>query len=254
MSENINQIFVANPITTIGDTDLIYVGEAGTTDAAISGLNLKAQFAGSVTPADVQNNTYTFAADSNFTADVYVVSPSPAWSAYQASQTLYMFSNTPNLTDSPTLNVSGLGAINIKLLGGDPVSPGDIGYGISVFQLSNGANQAILLNPANTYRLIPGLNQGIVFTAADSGAVNAYAGAYQLPGFSNIGPSQGSFIYLLVANTNTGASTFNLNGSGAFPIVTAGGVALTAGQMVAGYFAHLIYTGSAQYQLLNPAV
>ena len=39
MSANIEQIYVANPVSTIGTTDLLYVGQGGTADAAINGAN-----------------------------------------------------------------------------------------------------------------------------------------------------------------------------------------------------------------------
>lgn len=48
MSSNINQIYIANPVTTNLDTDLIYVGRspyAATDDAAIDFADFKAQFA-----------------------------------------------------------------------------------------------------------------------------------------------------------------------------------------------------------------
>jgi len=45
MSSNLAQIFVANPITSIANGDLLYVVSGGTTDAAISGASLKALFA-----------------------------------------------------------------------------------------------------------------------------------------------------------------------------------------------------------------
>lgn len=38
---NVAQIFAANPVTAIANTDLLYVSAGGTTDAAISGLSLK---------------------------------------------------------------------------------------------------------------------------------------------------------------------------------------------------------------------
>lgn len=41
---NIDQIFIANPVTTIGDTDVLYLAVGGATDGAISGASLKAQF------------------------------------------------------------------------------------------------------------------------------------------------------------------------------------------------------------------
>lgn len=43
MSKNIEQIFVANPATTVGSTDLIYLGQGGTVDAAITGANFISQ-------------------------------------------------------------------------------------------------------------------------------------------------------------------------------------------------------------------
>lgn len=41
---NLATIFAANPITTIGTTDILYVAQAATTDAGISGASLLAQF------------------------------------------------------------------------------------------------------------------------------------------------------------------------------------------------------------------
>lgn len=56
MSMNLAQVFVANPITTIGNTDLLYVVTTGTTDAAINGSSFKAQFA----PLTTKGDLYTF--------------------------------------------------------------------------------------------------------------------------------------------------------------------------------------------------
>lgn len=53
MSKNLDQIYIANPITTIGNNDLLYVVTTGTTDAAISGANFKAQFAPLTTKGDL---------------------------------------------------------------------------------------------------------------------------------------------------------------------------------------------------------
>lgn len=47
MSKNLSQVFAINPITTIGNTDLLYVSVGGTTDGGISGLSLKSLFASS---------------------------------------------------------------------------------------------------------------------------------------------------------------------------------------------------------------
>lgn len=55
---NLQQVFVVNPVTTIGNTDLMYVDVAGTTDAAITGANLKLQFlSGAAIPShDILSN------------------------------------------------------------------------------------------------------------------------------------------------------------------------------------------------------
>jgi len=56
MSMNLAQVFLANPITTIGNSDLMYVVTTGTTDAAINGSSFKAQFA----PLTTKGDLYTF--------------------------------------------------------------------------------------------------------------------------------------------------------------------------------------------------
>lgn len=55
------------------------------------------------------------------------------------------------------------------------------------------------------------------------------------------------------ANTNTGAVTLNVNGLGAIAVTKQGALALSAGDIVSGAAAELLYDGT-QFQLLNPAV
>ncbi len=59
MSKNLAQVFAANPITTIGNTDVIYVVTTDTTDAAISGANLIAQFQ-TDSPLTTKGDLYTY--------------------------------------------------------------------------------------------------------------------------------------------------------------------------------------------------
>lgn len=56
MSKNLAQIFAANPITTIGATDLLYVVTTGTTDAAINGAHLLT----AVSPLTTKGDLFTF--------------------------------------------------------------------------------------------------------------------------------------------------------------------------------------------------
>jgi hypothetical protein len=68
MSKNLAQVFAANPVTTIGSTDLFYLAASATTDAGITGANLKAQFP-SATWNDVAAATQTLAANNGYVSD-----------------------------------------------------------------------------------------------------------------------------------------------------------------------------------------
>lgn len=48
-SQNLEQVYTANPITTLGSTDLIYVAQGGTTDAGMSGASFISQFSSPLT-------------------------------------------------------------------------------------------------------------------------------------------------------------------------------------------------------------
>lgn len=107
----------------------------------------------------------------------------------------------------------------------------------------------------NTIAVVTGNNGsgGGLYTMIDTGAADAYVGTYALAVMQTITPYVGMRIDLLVANSNTGgACTIDPNGTGAVSIVLKGGANPTALALLAGYFAQLIWTGSA-YQLLNPA-
>jgi hypothetical protein len=82
----------------------------------------------------------------------------------------------------------------------------------------------------------------------DSGAVNAMAITI-LPPLS-VSYTAGLTLEVLVANTNTGAVTLNVNGLGPINVVNpSGGAPLTAGQIVAGQIAPLQFDGTNfQYQ------
>jgi microcystin-dependent protein len=86
-------------------------------------------------------------------------------------------------------------------------------------------------------------NNALALSAPDTGTTNAYAAS--LGGVPSLSLVQGVPIYLTVANTNTGASTFNLNGLGAVTLLSASGGTLGAGALVAGSIVPLIYNGTA---------
>ena len=70
-----------------------------------------------------------------------------------------------------------------------------------------------------------------------------------LPNVSYTGPGTGvtatAFLLVKFGSSNTGASTFVLNGATAYPIVTPRGVALTAGDIHAGKIYPLIFNGTS---------
>jgi microcystin-dependent protein len=85
----------------------------------------------------------------------------------------------------------------------------------------------------------------------DTGSVNAYA--------LTISPAPlsltiGMKVSFKAANTNTSASTFNLNALGAGNIQTSDGNAIVSGYIVSGSTYELTYLGSNLWQLMNPTV
>jgi hypothetical protein len=80
-----------------------------------------------------------------------------------------------------------------------------------------------------------------IFYAADTGAVNAYV--------VTLDPVPSAYVVdmtidLVAANSNTAASTINVNGLGVKSITDSAAAALTAGMIVAGVPAKMIYDGT----------
>jgi hypothetical protein len=75
----------------------------------------------------------------------------------------------------------------------------------------------------------------------DTGTVNALVGTIApVP----LGLTPGLSVRIRIANTNTGATTFNLNGLGVVAVTTTNGAQLSAGQIVADEIVDLVYNGS----------
>jgi hypothetical protein len=81
-----------------------------------------------------------------------------------------------------------------------------------------------------------------LYGGVDTGAANAYVLTFTA-NFSAY--TDGTVIYWVPANANTGASTINVNGLGIISIVNQNGSALTAGQLVANQVAVIIYKGGS---------
>lgn len=88
--------------------------------------------------ADIQNSTYTYAADAE-ASDAYAITLSPAVTAYAAGQSFLFKANTAN-TGAATLNVSALGAKTIKKNTDQDLATGDIEAGSIVEVVYDGTN------------------------------------------------------------------------------------------------------------------
>jgi hypothetical protein len=83
-----------------------------------------------------------------------------------------------------------------------------------------------------------------LYGGVDTGGVNAYILNFAAPYTSYV---DGTVIYWIPANTNTGPSTINVNGLGVVNLVNQGGSALTAGQIFANQIAVIMYKGGSFY-------
>lgn len=90
--------------------------------------------------------------------------------------------------------------------------------------------------------LINALQTGAtIFTATDTGSVNAYA---INPAAALTEYSDGQTVWLKPGATNTGASTINVSSLGAKNIMTTVRTALVGGELIAGYWAQLKYSST----------
>ena len=256
MSKNIDQVFVANPITTNASTDLMYFGQSPYSpgdDAAMLYSDFVAQLPTGVSAAQVQQNAFNSGVDSG-TADVYVVTLSPSAPFTPGPGTIVSFNplNT-NLTSSPTLKVNGsTPALPIVLIGAYPVYPQDLSSGNTVFcAYDTSGPYWILINPDSSYVSPYVLANNTQIAATDSGvAANVYV--CNPPGFT-VAPSTGSVICVnSPQNTNTGPSTLTV-GTNTNQILLANGAALTGGEINGAASLYMIFAGGSWY-LLNPAV
>ena len=89
------------------------------------------------------------------------------------------------------------------------------------------------------------LSGAILVGGTDSGAANAYVLAVTLNAYA-----ANMIVMIKAINANTGASTLNINGLGAKSILRQDGTALQSGDIVAGQWIELVYSGT-DFRLLN---
>ena len=209
----------------------------------------------SAEPVDeqVQQGQFNFAASTG-AADAYAVALTPAVTVLTDGLQVVMVANHGNTTPTPTLSVNGLPAATIVLEQGVPLLEEDIVLNstyILVYNLSNNTFQ--LINPTFSAANTSLVQANSYSYAIDTGVADAYVADLNPAPPAPLTP--GMIVYLEVGDTNTGASTFELNGAIATPIVTNASAPLVAGDMVANGLSVLMYSGLQNaWVLINPAV
>ena len=114
--------------------------------------------------------------------------------------------------------------------------------GMGAFKITNLAAGTVASDAARLDQVQGGAATFITVTGTDTltGTVSPALSAY----------ATGNQFSFLVANTNTGAVTINVDGVGAKAITSTGTTALVAGDMVAGQAIEIIYDGT-RFQLVN---
>ena len=249
MSSNLAQIFIANPINVIGDTDLFYVVESGTTDGAIDGATLKGYFA-SIT--DVQSNDYNNCVDVG-AADAYITGLSPPINAYFDGLEIDLLIDPANAnqTNTPTVNVDGIGVVSILLANGTQVAIGDMVGGYRSKLIYNDANtNFVLQNPSTSSSASYYATRGNYYRVDDVGNVNAYSSINAFYPLDS--EATGQFVVIRPANTNTDASTYDYNATSfPIPIRLDNTTPIAPGDMLVNQGSLLMSQGS-YWQLLNP--
>jgi len=175
-----------------------------------------------------------YAADTGVANAYSVALPIGSPSAYNQGMLVNFLPANTN-TGASSLTVSPLGAKTIVTLGGAALVAGAIVANVACTVFFDGTN----------FRLVD-TGAGPVVYATDTGAVNAYVLAA-----STAVSNSNSLIVMTPANTNTGASTLNLNGLGTKPIVTAANVALVPGQIWAAIPVGMMYDGTSYRIVFN---
>ena len=172
------------------------------------------------------------------------------------------------------MSYNGTGTFNINTAG-QPVVTGttitstafnlltaDLATGLTTALTKDGQTTPTANIPMGTYK-ITGLGAGSAATdAAQYGQLQAGAttiatvtGTDTLAGTLTPAPTAyatGNKFSFIAANTNTGASTININSLGAKSITKSGTSALVAGDMVSGQVYLIEYDGT-RFQLINPS-
>lgn len=174
------------------------------------------------------------------TTDIFVIAPDPAVVGLSDGE-VFRFKALNANTGAATITINALSPITIVRNDGTTLEAGDIPAGGIATIAYDLTNTRFLLQSVNA-----SANQIQAQTgngADDTGAANAYAVTLNPALFAH---TKYLPIRVRIANTNTGASTFN-PGPGTKPIVARDGSDLVGGELVSGSIVEFFYDG-ASYQ------
>lgn len=177
-------------------------------------------------------------------ANAYVITPSPAITAYTTGQ-IFSFKAVNANTTASTLNVNGLGVKTIKKLsGGFDLVANDIIAGAVVVVEYDGTNFQ-LISPVS---FPPATQNGASIYAADAGGSDTYV-ITLVPALAAY--TTGMVVHFKANTINTGAASLNVNGLGAKTIKKSLDQDLNNGDIKANQLVSLIYDGT-NFQMLSP--
>jgi hypothetical protein len=189
-----------------------------------------------VTATEVRNNAFTYAQDSG-AANAYVITVSPAFSAYVAGQ-VFQFRATNANTTSSTLNVNGNGAISIKKNVTDNLTANDIKANEVVEVVYDGTNFQLISRPnqlkvptVQVFNAIATTSFGDLTTELDitgggSSWTYTWNGVGTDPGITALTIPTGSWLRIRMAgigNENNGVFSVTASGNNFFTVTNADG-------------------------------
>lgn len=231
----------------VADGDLILLQDVSD---IVTG-NPKTVQAALLLPESVRNGSKQYATGTQ-TGGVYAVTLAPVATTYAAGMSVCFLADSPN-TGAVSVNVNGLGNKNIFTRAGAALAPNDILAG-QIVELVYDGTRFLMLNALSAAQvtanhILESMRVGATQYITDGGvAANVYAATLS-PAATTY--TVGMVVRIKVANTNTGASTLNVNGLGAKTIKKRTGADLLANDLLANQVAEFVFDGT-NFQLQNP--
>lgn len=207
---------------------------------------------GGVTQQEVQRFAFNYSLTAGV-SDAFIVTLDPAVTTLTDGLIVSMSSGAlENTTTSPTLQVNALTPVPITLWAGLSLYPGDIqANSVYLFLYNLADNVFQLINPSISTANTSLAQSGFYNAAVDSGAADAYVVTLNPPPQGSFGEGFPLYLGIGAGNTNTGASTIDVNGS-VESIYLNDGSELPAGSLVENQTYMLLYsTGVGGWVVVN---